>query len=56
MHCNQPRWAGSNGPKAIAKAPAEPIWADTSTAQSAGRSGTAPLFLVVTTRWVFLLA
>ena len=49
MHCNHPLWAGCNGPKAIALAPVEPIYAETSTAQSAGKSGTDPLFLVVTT-------
>ena len=49
MHCNHPLSAGASGPKAIALAPVEPIYEDTSTATSAGKSGTAPLFFVVTT-------
>ena len=45
MHCNHPLSAGCNGPKAIAPAPVAPINEETSTAASAGKSGTAPLFL-----------
>jgi len=56
MHCNHPLSAGCNGPKAIALAPVAPMNEETSTAASAGKSGTAQLFLVVTTICVFLLA
>lgn len=49
MHCTHPLSAGSNGPKAIGRAQYFNTQEDTSTAQSTGRSGTAPLFLVVTT-------
>ena len=56
MHCSHPLSAGWNGPNAIAFAPVAPIYDETSTAASGGKSGTAPLFLVVTTICVFLFA